>query len=240
MSTVIYHDAKVIEITDLSANTKNFVIQVDKNVPFSFKAGQFIMLDLPIDSHIRNRSYSIASAPATDNTFELCIVLKPGGLGTTYLFNEITVGSDLKVSDPLGKLTLSEPIDMEICYVCTGTGIAPFRSHLFDLVNRKIEHQKINLIFGNRKIEDILYYDEFIALEKADPNFKFIPVLSRELPEKWNGVTGYVHPVYEELYSDKRQARFFICGWHNMLKEARQRIEAMGYNRKLIRFESYD
>jgi ferredoxin-NADP reductase len=240
MAKPIYHDSKVTEITDLSPNTKHFVIEVDRNVPFSFKAGQFIMLDLPIASHITNRSYSIASAPRTDNTFDLCIVLKPDGLGTPYLFNEVSVGSTLKVSDPIGKLLIPDPVDTEICYVCTGTGIAPFRSHIFDIVNRNIPHQKINLIFGNRKTEDILYCNEFEALEKVNPNFKFIPVLSRENPDTWQGRTGYVHPVYEELYSDKRPARFYICGWHNMLREARNRIEAMGYNRKFIKFEAYD
>ncbi|MBL0339451.1 MAG: hypothetical protein IPP71_00110 [Bacteroidetes bacterium] len=63
---------------------KRFFIQMPETMNFSFKAGQFIMLDLPIQSKYTNRSYSIASAPSSDNIFELCIVLKPTGLGTPY------------------------------------------------------------------------------------------------------------------------------------------------------------
>jgi ferredoxin-NADP reductase len=32
---------------------------------------------------------------------------------------------------------------------------------------------------------------------------------------------------------------FFLCGWHDMLKEARNTLEAMGYAKDMIRFESY-
>jgi CDP-4-dehydro-6-deoxyglucose reductase len=240
MKGYTYYDADVIDIQDISQSTKNFVIRVDPAVPFSFKAGQFIMLDLPIASHITWRSYSVASAPRTDNVFELCIVLKPDGLGTPYLFNEVKVGSKLRVSQPLGKFMLPDVIDFEICYICTGTGIAPFRSHIFDLVNRNIPHLKINLVFGNRKVGDILYRREFEELAAKNPNFNFVPVLSRETPETWSGKIGYVHPVYEELYANRQEARFYICGWQDMLQEARKRIEAMGYSRKVIKFESYD
>ena len=55
------------------------------------------------------------------------------------------------------------------------------------------------MIFGTRKKEDIVYYDELLELEKQNPNFTFIPVLSRE---KWEGKSGYVHDVYLDLIKD--------------------------------------
>lgn len=198
------------------------------------------MLDLPIPSKVTNRSYSIASAPNDENTFELCIVLKADGEGTPFLFDQIKEGSSLMVSKPLGKLLLPEQITEDICFICTGTGIAPFRSQIFDIYNKNIPHKNIYLVFGNRRIEDILYRKEFEELEKKLPGMNFIPVLSRETPETWIGRRGYVHAAYEELFADKRPAWFYICGWKDMLREARQRIEAMGYDRKRIRFESFD
>jgi CDP-4-dehydro-6-deoxyglucose reductase len=95
------------------------------------------------------------------------------------------------------------------------------------------------MVFGNRWTKDISYRAEFEALEKEFPNFKFIPVLSRD-NEGWTGRKGYVHTIYEEIFADKRPAYFYICGWADMLKEARHRLEAMGYDKKAIRFESYD
>jgi CDP-4-dehydro-6-deoxyglucose reductase len=145
----------------------------------------------------------------------------------------------VKVSKVLGKFQLHEPIETDLCFIATGTGIAPLRSMIFDIYKRKLSHKNIYLVFGNRYEKDILYRDEFEQLEKDLPGFHFIPVLSRET-SGWNGKTGYVHAVYEELFADKRPAQFYICGWAAMLKEARQRLEAMGYDRSMIRFESYD
>ena len=235
-----YYDSEVVDIIDETDVVKRFYIKVSDDVEFRFKAGQFIMLDLPLNSKVNNRSYSIASAPTEDNIYELCIVLKPGGLGTTYLFNEVSVGTHLKTSRPLGKFTLPDPIDKDICFICTGTGIAPLRSMLCDIANKQLSHKAIHMVFGNRWTKDILYKKEMEDCTQSMPDFHFHPVLSRETPDTWSGDIGYVHAVYEKLFSDKRPAYFYICGWADMLKEARQRLEAMGYDRKSIKFESYD
>ncbi len=236
-----FYDSKVINIIDESPSVKRYVIQFADTIKFNFKAGQFVILDLPIVSKGTLRSYSIASAPSDNNIFELCIVLKVDGFGTPYLFNEVKTGSVLKVSMPLGKFILPSPIENDICFICTGTGIAPFRSYLWDIVNKNIPHKNLYLIVGNRWVQDILYKKELEELEQLlGTHYKFMPVLSRESEDKWNGIKGYVHPVYEKLFADKRPAHFYICGWEAMLREARQRIEAMGYDRKRIKFELYD
>lgn len=234
-----YYHSQVVNIINETDNVKRFIIKVPDEIQFRFRPGEFVMLDLPIQSKITTRSYSIASPPSDDNTFELVISINPGGLGTPYLFNNVKIGSYVEVSEVLGKFHLPEVIDTDLCFICTGTGIAPFRSMLLDIYNHHTPHKNITMIFGNRWVKDILYYQEMEELQQKIQGFTFIPVLSRDNPG-WKGLRGYVHPVYEELYSDKRPAIFYICGWKEMLSEARKRIEAMGYDRKNIRFEVYD
>lgn len=234
-----FHDATIVKIEDESDIVKRFYIKMPDHMKFTFKAGQFVMLDLPIDSKYTNRSYSIASPPSDDNIFELCIVLKSDGLGTNYMWKNYEVGTPVKVSRVLGKFGIVEPIDSDICFICTGTGIAPLRSQLLDILNRKLEHRNIYMIFGNRWEKDIIYRKEMEDLEKSVPQFKFIPVLSRE-NAGWEGAKGYVHQIYEQIFADRRPAKFYICGWATMLREARQRLESMGYDKKSIKFESYD
>jgi ferredoxin-NADP reductase len=234
-----FYDAKIIDIIDETDSVKRFFVKMPDEMNFSFKAGQFIMFNLPIQSKYTNRSYSIASAPSADGVFEVCIVLKPDGLGTTYKWSNFTVGTEVKVSKALGKFNLKEPIEHDLCFIGTGTGIAPLRSQILDIYNRGIAHKNIYLIFGNRWEKDILYRKEFEELEKKMPGFHFIPVLSRENPG-WEGRKGYVHAVYEEIFADKRPATFYICGWSDMLKDARVRLTEMGYQKDAIRFESYD
>ena len=230
------HVTKIISETDL---VKRFFFKVSNEYTFDFKPGQFVMLLLPIESKYQNRSYSIASPPFGDNTFELAIVLNPKGLGTPYLWEKVEIGSAIEVSKPLGKFILQEPIEEDICFIGTGTGIAPLRSMILHIINNNIPYKNIYLIFGNRWEKDILYFKEFKELAEDHKNFNFIPVLSRDNPG-WTGKKGYVHEIYQEIFSDNRNASFYMCGWKDMLKDARLNLEKMGYDKKKIRFESYD
>lgn len=237
-----WRTGKVIKIENATALTRRYWIQVSEMDAFNFKPGQFVTLDLPIheQKNKRWRSYSIASAPDGTNVIELVIVFLEGGLGTTYLFNKVSVGSELLLRGPQGKFTLSETIAEDLYFICTGTGIAPFRAMSQFLHHHKLPHQSIHLIFGCRKLEDGLYVDELKELEKQEPGFFFHPCYSRETEVPANAHKGYVHPVYEALTEQgKKPAKFYLCGWKSMVDEAKQRILAMGYDKKTIHLELY-
>lgn len=243
-----WRTGKVIRIEDETSSTKRFWIEVADMESFDFKPGQFVTLDLPIHEKPakRMRSYSIASWPDNTNVFELVIVLLEGGLGTQYLFNHVGVGSELTLRGPLGVFTLPEPIEKDLFFICTGTGIAPFRSMAHHIYNHQIPHQNIYLIFGCRLLCDGLYNKELKELESKMETFKYIPTYSRENDAE-NGIRrGYVHNIYEEICNESRNggtepkpASFYLCGWKNMIDEAKQRIQALGYDRKAIHQELY-
>jgi CDP-4-dehydro-6-deoxyglucose reductase len=228
----------VIRIEDQTYNTKRFWVEVPEVSSFDFIPGQFVTLDLPIHEkpNKRWRSYSISSWPDGTNVFELVIVLAQGGAGTNYLFNNISVGSTLSFRGPQGVFTLPKILDKDIFLICTGTGIAPFRSMAQYLKLHPVEHKNVYLVFGCRKKEDILYYEELKQLQSELPGFHYIPTLSRE---HWDGHHGYVHTIYEELCKDKQPAHFFLCGWKHMVDEAQKRILAIGYDKKSIHLELY-
>ncbi|MBL7742302.1 MAG: FAD-dependent oxidoreductase [Chitinophagaceae bacterium] len=234
-----WRKGKVIKIDDHTHNTKRFWIEVPELDKVDFMPGQFVTLDLPIHEkpNKRWRSYSIASWPDGTNVFELLIVLAEKGLGTTYLFNEVKVGSELTFRGPQGVFTLPQPMEKDLFLICTGTGIAPFRSMVNYIQLHDIPTKNIYLIFGCRRKEDLLYYDELRALEEKLPRFHYLPTLSREHWE--SGRNGYVHPVYEELCVQKQDACFFLCGWKHMIDEAKKRIQEMGYDKRSIHQELY-
>ena len=235
----------VTRIEEATYNTRRFWIQVPELTSFDFKPGQFVTLDLPIHDkpNKRWRSYSIASWPDGSNVFELLIVLLDGGAGTTYLFNEVTIGSELTLRGPAGVFVLPDVIDKDLYFICTGTGIAPFRSMLNYMKLHPIPHQDIYLIFGTRIQKDLLYADELRQLQKDVPHFHYIPTLSRE---QWEGCCGYVHAVYEGLIQEKMNgspdlpgAYFYLCGWKVMIDEAKERLLKMGYDKKAVHLELY-
>lgn len=229
---------KVIRIEDATKDTRRFWIEVPELDNFDFIPGQFVTLDLPIHEKInkRWRSYSIASWPDGTNVFELVIVLDKEGAGTPYLFNEIRVGSELTLRGPQGVFIIKEDLDKDFFMICTGTGIAPFRSMIHHICNKNIPHKNIYLVFGCRTKDSLLYYDELKKLQESMPGFYYVPTLSREL---WDGKSGYVHPIYESLCADKKPANFFLCGWKGMIDEAKKRIVEMGYDKKSIHAEIY-
>ncbi len=228
----------VTKIVEETYNTKRFWIRVPDRDSFDFKPGQFVTLDLPIHEKMnkRWRSYSIASHPNGTNEIELVIVLLEGGPGSTYLCTQVTEGTELTMRGPLGVFTLPEVLEKDLFFICTGTGIAPFRAMTHHLYNHGIAHPNIYLISGSRYEKDLLYKEEMMKLHAEMPGFQYIPTLSRE---DWSGRKGYVHAVYEELLADKRPANFFLCGWKAMIDEAKQKIVAMGYDRHDIHLELY-
>jgi CDP-4-dehydro-6-deoxyglucose reductase len=235
-----FYDSKVLDIIDETSDVKRFIIEFNKDIPFSFRAGQFVMLNFPINAKISHRSYSIASPPSDDHIFELVIVLNPKGLGTPWMWENLKPGSPIPVSKPLGKFGLPPQLDADLCFICTGVGIAPFRSMLFDIIAKNTPHKNIYMVFGTRHEKDMLYRKEMEEIAQKYPDFKFIPTLSRESSPAWMGHKGYVHPIYVELFVDKRPGYFYICGWNDMLNEARKNLAEMGYDKKQIKFESYD
>lgn len=219
---VKWYHGKVIHIEDASSTTKRFWVEIPQEEEITFKAGQFVVMDLPIGEKRlqRWRSYSIANPPrANGRLLEFCIVRLENGAAGRYFFEDVELGTTIKFKAPDGNFCLPEKIEKDIVLVCTGTGVAPFRSMLWDIRLHEIPHQKIHLIFGTRFEEGILYREEFELLETLMPNFKYDVALSRE--EKAGMHHGYVHQIYMDSYKDLNDdTTFYLCGWSKMIDDA--------------------
>ena len=135
---------------------------------------------------------------------------------------------------------MPQNIDRDIFFICTGTGVAPFRSMLHYINRHKIFHKNLYLLFGTRLLTDCLYGDELKEMEKQIENYHYLPVFSREAEDNLSLRRGYVHAVYEEIVKDEKPAAYFyLCGWKNMVDEAKQRILDLGYDKKDIHLELY-
>ena len=174
--------------------------------------------------------------PDGSNVIELLIVYLKTGLASEYIFNEIKEGTTVTLRGPQGIFVLPDNLDKDLFMICTGTGIAPFRSMLQYISHHNVPHQQIHLLFGTRTQQDLLYRDEMTALQETLPGFNYHTSLSRE---EWAGNKGYIHPIYEKLCAEKQPAIFMLCGWRAMIDEAKERIEKMGYDRKAIHSELY-
>jgi CDP-4-dehydro-6-deoxyglucose reductase len=238
--------AKLVNVVKETSTTNRFYLKPESKP--TFKPGQFVSLDLPIDEKAtrRIRHYSIANSPSQD-TYELIIVKKPGGKGTDYLWNS-PLETEIKFEGPSGIMVMGDDTKKNYVFICTGTGISPFKCMLEHIRENNIETGDIHLVFGTRDKESILYYDEMIQLEKDIPQFKYHIILSRE---PWSGKQGYVHSIYEELIQNYfsqiedgsyngLDIEFFICGWKEMVKQTKTNLQELGFDKKQIKIEIYE
>jgi len=232
-----WYEGKVTNIIQESPQTKRFFLEVDEE--FEFRAGQFIVTDLPIGEKRlqRWRSYSIANI-SSHKEIELCIVRLGEGAASNYFHDDIKLGDTVKFKGPEGTFCLPDTIDHDLVFVCTGTGLAPFRSMLLDIMDRNIKHHNIHLIFGTRTQNDILYKEELEKLARDNPKFHYHIALSRET---YNGYQGYVHDIYmSDNFLVGEKVHYYICGWSRMIDDAvANLIIKKGIDRKQVHYELY-
>jgi ferredoxin-NADP reductase len=239
-----WYDSQIIDIQNETDSTKRLWVKIQGEEKVQFQAGQFVTMDLPIsDKRLKRwRSYSIANAPNTEggDVLEFCVVKAEESTGgSQYLCEEATIGTPIRFKGPDGAFFLKQPLEKDLVLICTGTGVAPFRSMIWDIYNQQIPYKNIHLIFGCRYEKDILYRQEFEELAQKMPNFKYSVALSRE--KEWKGIKGYVHEVYMVEYRDKRDdVDFYICGWSNMIDDVVAKLMIdLGYDKSQIHYELY-
>jgi len=212
----VWYDAEVIQVLEHSSRLRSIRFIPDQ-MP-TFKAGQFVTFDLPVAEKRVNRwrSYSLANPPDTNDYLEICLNKVPGGMGSTFLFEHIQIGSKLKFKEPEGSFTLENLQDKEIIMLATGTGVVPFRSMLMD-PKRKVK--SAHLIYGTRYKEDLLYEIDFAQLKQSWRGFKYDICLSKE--PNWNGNSGHIHDIYQKIYTHPEPNRMvLVCGLAPMIDEA--------------------
>jgi len=212
-----------------------------KTVPrFGFVAGQWLSFKTTRpDGEEITRAYSIASPPADDNRFALCLNRVQDGYMSNFLC-DMQEGEEIACQGPLGDFILRPPM-RDTLFIATGTGIAPLRSMLHWLLTDADRHQakQLWLVFGNRTENDIYYHHEFLRLAAEHPNFHYLPTLSRG-NDRWQGLRGYVQQHVPAIARGRTDMHAYICGLEKMVKANRELLKLLGWDRKAILYEKYD
>ena len=213
------------------------------------------------------RAYSMASYPAEGKEIMLNVRIatppwdrnKNGwmdvnpGIASSYIFSR-KPGDKVTISGPFGEFFINES-DSEMLYVGGGAGMAPMRSHLYELFRTLKTGRKVTFWYGGRSKRELFYIDHFKALEKDFKNFKFYIALSEPLPEdKWvekkslddkkgDGFTGFVHQVVIDYYLSKHESpediEVYFCGPPLMNQAVEKMADDFGVPPENIRFDDF-
>jgi len=215
-----------------------YELRFDKPDGFSFKAGQFVLFDVPLKdnpSDIQTRAYSLASSPE-EKELVFVIKLKAGGRGSIWIEQEIDVGSTVRMQGPFGLFLLREA-DTSTVLVATGAGIAPFRSQAKWLLEEKHDTRPLTVLFGVREPRDFFWMQEFESLASRFPHFTFLPTLSGK-DQSWMGLRGRVQTHLAPLV--REGIGIYICGAPEMVKDVKETcLGALGLQKSQVHAEGY-
>ena len=143
------------------------------------------------------------------------------GVCSNYLCN-LKVGDTLMMTGPSGRRFLlpEKKEDYNYIFLATGTGIAPFRGMIMDLIREKAPSDVV-LAFGCPYRTDLLYQETFEAFDEENDNFHYLPFVSREDPRP-DGTKPYVQYSLldrKELMMpilEKENTLIYVCGLKGM------------------------
>ena len=212
------------------------------------------------------RAYSMASYPAEGKEIMLNVrIATPPwdakknnwmsvnpGIASSYIFSK-KPGDTVTISGPYGEFFINDS-DAEMLYVGGGAGMAPMRSHLYELFRTIKTGRKVTFWYGGRSKRELFYVDHFRALEKDFPNFKFYIALSEPLEEdNWkvkdslegdgDGFVGFIHQVVIDNYLSNHDSpediEVYFCGPPLMNQAVDKMAEDFGVPPENVRFDDF-
>lgn len=198
------------------------------------------------------RAYSMANYPGEKGIIMLNVRVAsppprapkgtPPGKMSSWIFN-LKPGDEVTISGPYGEFFIKET-PAEKIYIGGGAGMAPLRSHIFELFKSMETDCKVSYWYGGRSVRELFYLEDFEELERKHDNFKMYIALSDPLPEdNWDGLTGFIHQVLHDEYLSKHPApedcEYYICGPPVMLKCAQDMLADLGVEPENIAFDDF-
>ncbi len=202
------------------------------------------------------RAYSMANHPAEGNVVMLNVRIatppldrqKGGfrkvnpGICSSYIWS-LKPGDKVMLSGPYGEFHIKDT-DSEIMFIGGGAGMAPMRSHIFDLFKTKHTARKTTFWYGGRSLKELFYMSDFEEIARENDNFSFNVALSEPLPDdNWNGHTGFIHQVIFDNYLKNHPApeevEYYLCGPGPMTAAVVKMLDSLGVPKENIMFDDF-
>jgi Na+-transporting NADH:ubiquinone oxidoreductase subunit F len=235
------YETTVSSIRDLTYDIKEVTLKLKDSQALEFKAGKYVQFVVPAYELTPDpvyRAYSISSQPSRKEEVELEIRLVPNGICTTYVFQHLKVGDTVSINGPYGEFHLRDS-DRDIIFVAGGSGMAPIKSILLDMLERGIR-RKATYFFGARAVRDLFLIDEMREMEKKLPGFRFVPALSNPEPgDNWEGERGLITEVLDRHFERLDHHEAYLCGSPGMIDASIKVFKSKGLPEELIFFDKF-
>lgn len=211
--------ARVASLRKLSDDVMEVTLKLPEAERLAFKAGQYIEIILRDKSR---RAFSIANSPSNDEVLELHLRHIEGGKFTEHVFNEMKEKAILRFEGPFGSFHIRENSNRPIILVAGGTGFAPIKAMLEQLIEEE-DTRPIHLYWGVRTKSDLYRNDLAEKWAFQHKHISYTPVLSevKDDDKEWHGRRGFVHIAVIEDFTDLSGFDIYMAGPPIMIETAK-------------------
>lgn len=229
--------ARAAAIRQLSHDVREITFEMVDPPSLEFRAGQAISVKGGSFFETRlKRTYSIASPPSQGKAFTIAARLVGGYKGTEFM-SRIQVGDTMSFMPPFGEFVADSAGAGALVFVVTGTGTSPCRAMILDLLE-KGSRRPMTFYYGAAAEADVIYEEEFRALEKAHPNFRYVPTLAQPGP-CWIGRRGLLADIFRYEMALETDADWYLSGNGAMIDEVQDILKTRGVPVDRIRIEKF-
>ena len=219
-------------VTDIRQDTpdvKTFrVVSPEGGKLFEHRPGQCAMLSVP---GVSEAMISITSSPTNKEFMEFSV--KKCGCLTQWL-HAMEVGQMITVRGPYGR---PFPVDDELAgkdllFVAGGIGLAPLRSVINYVRDKRDQYGTVDIVYGSRSKDDLVDYREIVEEWEKAKDFHVHLTIDRE-QEGWDGHVGFVPNYVKELNPDLKKT-VLMCGAPIMIKFTLAGLMELGFKREQV------
>ncbi|PIM95235.1 Ferredoxin--NADP reductase [Candidatus Hodgkinia cicadicola] len=222
-----------------------FSFKTTKPDKLRFKSGEFVMIGLIIRGELIFRAYSICS-PTWSNTLEFYSIKVSNGLFTTFLQKLTTDSSIIIKTKSTGTLILEalKP-GKRLFLLCTGTGIAPFISMIFES-ETYTRYNEVIVVLTCRSSQELQYFNNKIKQMTKEP---LIKPYARNKLRVYLSTTQELYPYTGRItwliksgiliadlrtYNFNKMDRFMVCGSQQMIFDVTDLLKSLRYTEGTI------
>lgn len=219
---------------------------LNKNVFRKFKhfAGQYITLRVDIDGIEYARSYSITGFDHK-SLLKICVKKVPGGIVSNYLYSKLKISDLLKIEYPNGDFTIRKKDlrpNQNYVFISGGSGITP----MLPMIQEVLEYGKqggIYLIYGNRKVDSIIYREELEKISDKINTVHLIESIDDQLisPSYRQGILSEesILTMLKEFNIDLAKSSFFLSGPPVVIQNAENTLSNLEIPERAISKEQF-
>jgi glycine betaine catabolism B len=198
-------EAKVLEVIQRTYNVKSIRLAIDS--PIDFKAGQFLSATL-LNNPTLKRYLSISNSPTEGAYLEF--TKRITGSDFSKALDQLKIGDKVKIQYPMGNFTLGQPKE-RLTFLSGGIGITPLRSMTKFVVDKNLGTD-IVLVYANRSVKDIVFREDFDAMQKAYQRLRVVHILCEPDPS-FKCLPGLINAqVIKNEITDYLERKFYLCG----------------------------